>query len=82
MNSPQGQEGGRVQLDAYILFWASRDKDAEWGGGPGAGTLGRAPGGPQGRGAPPQLGSTAEGGTGFILSLFQGRNRPGGGRMS
>lgn len=50
INSPQGQRGGRVQLDAYILFWASRDKDAEWGGGPGAGTLGRAPGGPRGGG--------------------------------
>ena len=49
--------------------------------GPGAGMVGRAPGA-QGRGAPPQLGSIAEGGTGFILSLFQSRNRPGGGHMS
>ena len=33
INIHRGQGGGRVQLDACILSWASRDKDAEWRGG-------------------------------------------------
>ena len=57
---------------ARMLSGEGALEQARWGGLWGA----------QGLGAPPQLGSPTAGGTGFILSLFQGRNRPGGGHMS
>lgn len=75
---PQGQGGGRVQLDAYILFWASRNKDAEWER-PWSRHAGEAQGGPR-AGAPPQLGSCLPRGGDWLYSLSsRAENRPGAG---